>query len=284
MGKTMSNPACDWVRVRLPLWVGDGADQTERTGEEGDLGAADRQAIERHLGDCASCQRYRTNLAQALDALAVAAGQVVETQAPSLWPDLERRIATRNARKASRWSRAAGRLADPWSRAWDVLHGERTLRRAWMSDSLREALHGRQPRESGFNRMPGLVLRIGVAAALLVAIVEVPALRRQWVDAQSRIAANEAPLAYLEVSSPPRPEEPSETADPVEVDDVAANQVAQTEPPRVSETTPMAGLDGASAPKPSPSPTSTAPARRFGYDLEHGTPMPPDAREPKPVY
>jgi hypothetical protein len=282
MGKMMSNPGCDWVRVCLPLWVGDRADRTERNGEEGDLSAADRQVIERHLEDCAPCRRYRTTLDQALGALAIAAAHMpVEPQAPSLWPALERRIANHDARMSSRWLRAAGRFTDPWSRAWGVLNGERALRQAWTRDSLREALRGRQRQGSESKRMPGLVLGISVAASLLVAIIEVPALRRQWVDAEARIVANAAPLADPDVSPLPPEEEPLETSDPDEVSDVAANQLVQTEPALTSET-PVAGLDGASAPKPAPSPT--APPRRFGYDLEHGTPMPPDAREPKPVY
>jgi hypothetical protein len=127
--------------------------------------------------------------------------------------------------------------------------------------------------------MPGLVFGISAAASLLVAIIEVPALHRQWVEAQARIVANAAPLADPGVSPLPPEEEPLETSDSDEVSDVAANPLVQTEPARTSET-PVAGLDGASAPKP----PTTAPARRLGYDLEHGTPMPPDAREPKPVY
>jgi Putative zinc-finger len=282
MSKTMSNPRCDWVRICLPLWVGDSADRTDRNGEEGDLSAADRQAIERHLEDCAPCRRYRTTLDQALGALAIAASHMpVEPQAPSLWPALERRIANHDARMSSRWLRAAGRFTDPWSRAWGVLHGERALRQAWTRDSLREAIHGRQRQGPESKRMPGLVLGITLAASLLVMMIEVPALRRQSVDAQSRIIANAAPLEDSGVSPLPPDEEPLETSDPDEVSDAGANPLVQTEPARTSET-PVAGLDGPSAPKPSP--TATAPSRRFGYDLEHGTPMPPDAREPKPVY
>jgi hypothetical protein len=286
VGKTMSNSRCDWVRVRLPLWVGDSADRTERNGEEGDLGAADRQAIERHLEDCALCRRYRTTLEQALGALAIAAAYMpVEPQAPSIWPALESRIANHDARMSSRWLRAGGRFTDPWSRAWGVLPGERALRQAWTRDSLREALHGRQRHGSESKRMPGLVLGISLAASLLIMMIEVPALRRQSVDAQSRIIANAAPLEDLGVSPLPPKEKPLETADPDEVSDAGAHPLVQIEPARTSET-PVAGLDGASAPKPPPSPTATAtaPPTRFGYDLEHGTPMPPDAREPKPVY
>jgi Putative zinc-finger len=280
MGKTMSNPGCEWVRVCLPLWVGDSADRTEQNGEEGDLSASDRQAIERHLEDCASCRRYRTTLDQALGALAIAAAELpVEPQAPSLWPALERRIASHDARISSRWLRAAGRFTDPMTRAWGALHGERALRQAWTRDSLREAFRGRQRQGYESRRRPGLVLGISLAASILVAIIGVPALHRQWADAQARIAANAAPLADPGVSPLPAEEDSFENPDPDEVNDVAANPLVQTEPARTSET-PVAGLDGASAPKPSPA----SPPRRFGYDLEHGTPMPPDAREPKPVY
>jgi hypothetical protein len=280
MGKTMSNSACEWVRECLPLWVGDSADQAERNGEEGDLSTSDRQAIERHLEDCAPCRRYRTTLDEAMGALAIAAAQMpVEPQAPSLWPALERRIANHDARMSSRWLRAAGRFADPMTRAWGAIHGERALHQAWTRDSLREALRGRRWRGSESKRMPGLVLGISLAASLLVMIIEVPALRRQLADAQARIVANAAPLADPDVSPLASEEESSATSDPDEFHDEGANPLVQTEPARTSET-PVAGLDGTSAPKPSPA----SPPRRFGYDLEHGTPMPPDAREPKPVY
>jgi hypothetical protein len=124
-----------------------------------------------------------------------------------------------------------------------------------------------------------LVLGISLAASILIVIIGVPAVRRQWTDAQARIAANAAPLADPGVSPLPAEEDSFETPDPDEVNDVAANPLVQTEPARTSET-PVAGLDGASAPKLSPA----SPPRRFGYDLEHGTPMPPDTREAKPVY
>jgi hypothetical protein len=131
-----------------------------------------------------------------------------------------------------------------------------------------------------------LVLGLSLAGSILLVMIEVPALRRQSVDAPSPIIAKAAPLEDAGVSPLPPVEVPLETADPDEVSDAAANPLVQTEPARTAET-PVAGLDGASAPKPSPSPSpvpTAAPSRRFGYDLEHGTPMPPDAREPKPVY
>jgi hypothetical protein len=243
VGKTMSNPRCDWVRVCLPLWVGDRADRTERNGEEGDLSVADHQAIERHLEDCAPCRRHRTTLDQALGALAIAAAQMpVEPQAPSLWPALERRIATHDARMSSRWLRAAGRFTDRWSRAWGVIQGERALRRAWTRDSLREALHGRQRHGPESQRRRGLVLGLSLAGSLLVVMIEVPALRRQSVDAPSPIIAKAAPSEDPGVSPLSPVEEPFETADLDEVSDAGANPLVQTEPARTAET-PVAGLD-----------------------------------------
>jgi hypothetical protein len=291
MDKTMScNPVCDWVRVRLPLWVGDRAEQAERNGDEGDLNASDRLAVERHLGECTSCQRYRTTLDQALGALATAATQIpVDPQAPSLWPALEHRIANHDVRRSSRWLRAADRLTDPCFRAWGVLHGERVLRRAWTRDSLDEAIRGRNRRAFASKRMPGFIFGISAAASLLVAIVGIPSLYRQWVQAQSTIVANAAPSAEPEISPLPSENQTRENAKPDEAGDVVASANANTNPNALAQQTesarnvetPVAGLDGAAAaPKPGP----TTPPRRLGYDLEHGTPMPPDAREPKPVY
>jgi hypothetical protein len=284
MGKMMRNPACDWVRVRLPLWVGDGVDYnpTEQNGEEGDLSATDRQAIERHLGDCACCERYRLDLDQAMGVLAIAATQMpVEPQSPSLWPALERQITSHDARKSSVGLRTASRFAHSLSRAWETLDGERTLGRAWNRDSLREALGGGRRRTAASNQIPRLILGASLAASLLVAIIEVPVLRRQWADAQAKIVANAAPLADPVVSPQPPEEVPLDIADSEEVNDGAANQVVQTEPARTIETTPVAGLDGTATP---PKPSTALPPRRFGFDLDHGTPMPSDAREPKPVY
>ncbi len=110
-------------------------------------------------------------------------------------------------------------------------------------------------------------MKIGsVAAAVLVTLAGMAVARRQWTNAQSTILANSVPLA----DPAPVPvviddQLPSETADS-DVSDVAATQLAEAEPSRPTET-PASGIDAVAAPKPSPH-------TRFGFDLEHGTPMP----------
>ncbi len=244
MGMTMSNSTCDWVRAHLPLWVGDCDVRSEPTGEEGDLIAADCVTIERHLEDCNSCQRYRAALDQAMGALAIAAAHLpVDTQAPSIWPALELRIADQNDRKSAHWVWTSSHFADPWNR-----------------------------------RNLALALSIGLAASLLVAVIGYPILNRQWLDAQSTIDANTAPLADHTVSPLPPDEELVANPEPDETVDSGASQVAQIEPARAPDG-PVAGMDATTTPK-----QPQQQQRRFGYDLEHGTPMPPDSRELKPVY
>ena len=100
MGKSMGNRECEWVRARLPLWVGRGVDneQSEVSGDGADLSAKDSRVIAQHLAECAACRQHRWDLEQALGALAVAAAHLpVIPEAPSLWPELERRIANLHA-------------------------------------------------------------------------------------------------------------------------------------------------------------------------------------------
>jgi len=277
MGTTMGNPACEWVRARLPLWVDVSDDPTERNGEGGDLSTEDRRSIERHLRACPSCRQHRTALDQALGALAIAAAALpVPPDDRSLWPMLERRIETYQARTSSRWLRAVHGIADRGIRAWAVLDGERPLRLAWMRDGLREAIAGRERSMTGPRRRTGLVLGLSVAAAVLALLIGFPAASRQLADAESTIRANATPLAGR-VDPPVQPQaEPPAISEPGDDRDIPANQLAQAEPIAAPEPT-ASGLDGTPASKAGAPP-------RFGYDLEHGIPMPPDARDSKLVY
>jgi len=121
----------------------------------------------------------------------------------------------------------------------------------------------------------GLALGLGLIASLLIAVIAVPGLWREWSSAQSIIKANASPLADRGASPGERASElrpdPSRSDDSETQDELVQADVARpVEPP---------GGGGTS----STEPKSAAPAR-FGYDLEHGIPMPPDARESKPVY
>jgi hypothetical protein len=277
IGKSMGNRECVWVRARLPLWVdiGNGNSQTESDVEAGDLTAEDRHQIERHLVDCASCCRYKTSLEHVLGALEVAAGHLpVVPEAPSLWPVLERRIATCDRNVSSRWPRAVRALAARSVRSWEDLAGERPLRRAWTRDTIRQALAGQRQQKPESKSKPGLVLTFSVVA-VFIALIGIPVLRLQWDGAKSTIIANAAPLAEPTVPPTAADEPLGETWDH-DSDDVPTNQLAEAEPLRTPET-PASGLDAAAAPK-------SSPHTRFGFDLEHGISTPPDVREAKPVY
>ncbi len=298
MGTTMGNPACEWVRALLPLWVGVNDDPTERNGEGDDLSPEDRRSIEGHLGACLSCRQHRLDLDRAYSALAGAAGSLlIAPDAPSLWPLLERRMEAHDARTRPPWIRAVQRVTDRGLRALTDLDGDRPIRSAWMRDSLGEILEGAglgrrgtQPRngpgeppgrgqgaaaQSGWR--PGWVAGAGVAAAILALVIVLPAVRRQHSDAQSVIRANAEPLADNRV-----PEVPGTAEDPATPDitddraSIPARELAQAEPIPVPQA-PAPAHEGSPASK-------TAPPSRLNFDLEHGTPMPPDARDAKPVY
>jgi hypothetical protein len=115
-----------------------------------------------------------------------------------------------------------------------------------------------------------------VAAAVLVLLIGLPAVRRQHSDAQSIIRDNAEPLAGLVISQVPV--EVEDPAPPDLADDlgIPARELAQAEPIPVPQA-PASGHEAAPASK-------TATPSRLNFDLEHGTPMPPDARDAKPVY
>jgi len=276
MGKTKEDAGCDWVRARLPLWVGDRDVRTDGNGDGGDLSLREHQRIERHLDHCATCCRHRSNLERALETLAAAAADLpVEPQAPSLWPALKRQIEGCHQPAPSRWIRVARALMGQWARGLTDFTTDQPVRRAWAHDSLQAIFTSRENGRLGSNQRVGLVLGLGLIASLLIAVVAVPGLWHEWANAQSTIKTNAAPLAdrgaapgerAFELRPDPTRSDDSETQDEV----VQADVARPVEPPG-------GGVNSSTEAKPA------APAR-FGYDLEHGIPMPPDARESKPVY
>src|SRR5262245_10756002 len=239
MGMTMANPTCEWVRARLPLWVGDSDDPTEPGDEGGDLSAEDRCSIDRHLGACPGCRQHQVALEQALGAL-VGAAAVLPTppETPSLWSALEQRIEARDARTDARWSPAVRGVVEVGLRAWVDLGDDRPLRSAWMRDSLREAMElaewwggwvfrgawlgdeppepvaGRAESVQDSQRRLGWVVGLSAAAALLAVLIGLPAAHRQAADAESTILANAAPReGWVIPPIPPQSERPA-TANP----------------------------------------------------------------------
>ncbi len=276
MGKTTNDAGCDWVRARLPLWLGDRGVRTDGNGEGGDLSSLEHQRIERHMDHCDMCCRHRSELERALAILAVAAADLpVEPQAFSLWPDLKRRIEEFHQPAPSRWARVALAFTDRWRCGLTGVTTDQPVRRAWDRNRLQAIFTSRADRPIGSNHRVGLLLGLGLIASVLIAVIAVPGFWREWANAQSTITANALPPA--DRGSPPGERAIEPQPDPSRWDDVETqNEVVQADAARPVEL-PGSGVTSSTEPKPA------APAR-FDYDLERGIPMPPDARESKPVY
>lgn len=294
MGMTMDKSSCEWVRGRLPLWMGLGDDASDPGGDGDDLDADDRRSIEAHLGSCPACREHRAALARAFEALDLAAVALPAVpDAPSLWPALERRIAAHHSREGSGTARPREPVAER-PRVWAALDDDRPLRSAWMHDTLREVVEaaglGARPGRSGragrgrsgaWPRAAGARWRVvgpSLAASILALLVVLPVAWRLRAAAEAKVGNNAMPLALLagpvdpaEVVGPDLPE-----IDAADDREIPAGQLAQADPIKPpADPTPTA--DVAAGAKP-------ATPARFGYDLENGTPMPPDGRDAKPVY
>jgi hypothetical protein len=277
MSKSMTSRECSWVRARLPLWVdqGVGEEQSEAIGDGRDLSARDSRVITQHLSECAACREHRLDLVQALGALAVAAAQLqVIPEAPSLWPELERRIANPKGSDRGHGPRGMDKAIRPFG-CWSELDGDRPIRRAWTRDTIRELFTSNRLHGPKSKRTTDLFWRLSIAATIAIGVIQFQILQRQSADAEATIAANrtslEEPIAPLTTSEEPVPEIVDR-----EINEVPPNQLAAADPPRPPER-PAAAVETVPVPKSSP-PT------RFGFDLDHGTPMPPDSRETKTVY
>jgi hypothetical protein len=285
MGTMMDKSSCQWIRGRLPLWIGlsDGASEP---GGEDDLGAGDRRSIEAHLGACPACREYRSGLARALEALDLAAvSPPVVPGASSLWPALERRIAAQHSREGSPTARVPEPLAER-ARLWAALDDDRPLRSAWMQDTLREMVEaagfGARPDRSGrTGRTAGERWRIvgaSLAASVLALLVVMPVAWRLRAAAEARIRDNAAPVELLvrPTNSPEAGQPDLAESGPAHDRDIPAGELAQAEPikPPADPPSPAEAASGAKSGTPA----------RYGYDLEIGTPMPQDGRDAKPVY
>jgi len=285
----MDNPGCEWIRGRLPLWVGDG-DGSDDDG--GDLSVQDRRTIEGHLRECPRCREHQGGLARALEALTITAGvPAMAPDEPSLWPSLEHRIAAQHRGDDPGMHRVRGPVAGG-SRVWPTLDDERPLQSAWRRDTLREVVEaaglgvlsdpsegvrrGRSPRVVGGGwRIVGTSL----AASVLALVVVLPTAWRRQAAAEATILANAAQSASPDGS--PAPNESPAT----EVEDLApsrahrhipTDELAQAEPIR-PPAEPRSAVDAKGGPRPEP-------PVQFDYDLDHGTPMPQDGRDEKVVY
>jgi hypothetical protein len=173
---------------------------------------------------------------------------------------------------------------DRLHRGWDQARSELPLHRAWICDSLGELLQARAPHlrpsvgaslETQLRTvLPGLVFSLAVA--LLAVLILVPVIYRR--QAQAQIAANAAPIPHLAVPLAEPRAEPDELTTVPEADSHPTDALAQADPASVPEP-PAPGPSLASKPTVT---ASTTP--RYDFDLDHGIPMPPDARGGKPAY
>ena len=214
MSTTMDNPACEWVRGRLPLWTGfgDGADDPSDDG--GDLGVEDRRSIGRHLKGCPGCREHRSALSRSMEALDRRVGLVADRSGCAVIVGLAgaadrgpsiRTPARRRNRPGSRPPAGNWRLAS--------LDGERPLQSAWMQDTLRELLDAAGlgalgDRSGSAGRGPSMrspraatgrwrIAGASLAASVLALLVVLPASWRQRAGAEARIRENAAPVAAM---------------------------------------------------------------------------------------
>jgi hypothetical protein len=165
--------------------------------------------------------------------------------------------------------------ADATTQRWNVFIEDWPLRQAWARDTIGMILTSRKRSMSSRKRNSRLALGASIAATILLGLIGFSLLRWQQDAAHSTIASNTKPLPDPVAVSPPDDAPLAENPDR-DSDDSRVGQLADTEPLRASET-PVSASDAV--------PVSKSLSRtRFGFDLEHGVPMPYDTREAKPVY
>jgi hypothetical protein len=302
-GVKMGRAGCEWVRLRLPLLVGDSAGVSR---EEGDLHSEERARIEHHLAHCTPCREHRAGLEQGMAMLGVAAAEPwAGPGTPSLWPALAERIQRHHDRVRPRWSRFLQALCperirvvtDRVRRGYDNVRAELPLQLAWTRDSLKERAERGLGRESVQTRLdPGRSLRVlsprlvlgASLTAVISLLVALTLVHRQRSLAEAQIVVNATPAM---VPQAPLPEPRQESRDVITAtlpvthssasDSLAqADSTSPAKPPGSGSSLPakVAGTATAAA---TSMPTSSP---QYDFDLEHGTPMPPETRGGKPAY
>jgi hypothetical protein len=311
-GTIMGRLSCGWVHEWLPLLVDD---SDGLACEDNDLDAQDRRRIEGHLTECSRCRRHQAELGMAISILGIAATETSGQRTPSIWPELEERIQRHQEQCQSGWLRSLRGtcpegiriIADRLLCGCSQIRGNMPLQLAWTRDSLGDFLTNQvwplfQSKRPGPGKAFGLATwrgRVGLsfslaAAGLILFLLFVSAQRRQN-QGDARIAADTVLPDRIELLLPELPELSEASEDEASEDVVAATSSATLS--RVSNSlslatpaAPAAEISmGQSAPakKASTMTTTTAmetSAPRYDFDLEHGTPMPPETRTSKPAY
>ena len=302
-GMMMGHSSCGWVRAWLPLLV----DDSDGLGCEGnDLNAEDRRLIEQHLTGCSSCRQHQAALEEAISVLSIAAADMaVELRTPSLWPKLEERIQRHQEQSRSRWLRTLRAIcpegirttADRFFCCCGHLRSNLPLQLAWTRDSLGDFLANRawpvfSSRRSRLGRTfrfvtPRVGFGFSLAVAGMIMLLLVVVMQRRQTQAEARIAADTAPLPSMQL---PLPELPEASADVVTATSSSTVSRASKSLSLATSAVPAAAASMGqitTAKTASTITTATATATsapRYDFDLEHGTPMPPETRADKPTY
>jgi Putative zinc-finger len=302
-GTIMGRSSCDWVRTWLPLLV----DDSDGLACEGsDLNAEDRRLIEQHLTACSSCRQHQAALEEAISVLRFAAADMAAgLRTPSLWPKLEERIQRHQEQSRSRWLWTLRAIcpegiritADRFFCGCGQLRSNLPLQLAWTRDSLGDFLanrvwpvfSSRRSRLGGTFRIltPRVGFGFSLAVAGMVMLLLVVVMQRRQTQAEARIAADTAPLPSMQL---PLPEMPEATEDVVTATSSSTVSRASKSLSLATSAVPAAAASMgqiATAKTASTITTATATATsapRYDFDLEHGTPMPPETRSDKPTY
>jgi len=302
-GTIMGRCSCDWVHDWLPLLV----DDSDGLACEGnDLNAEDRHLIEQHLAECPSCRQHQAALEKAISVLSSAVADMTAGPCtPSLWPGLEERIERHRERSRSRGLRILCALcpvgfritADRFFCGCGELRSSLPLQLAWTRDSLGVFLANRAwPDFSSRRSRPGkrfrlVTPRVGFGFSLAVAgmalVLLLAVMQRRQTQPEAGIAADTAPLPRMQL---PLPELPEATEDVVTATSSSTVSRASDSLSLASPAVPAAAASMgqiAAAKTASTITTTTATATsapRYDFDLEHGTPMPPETRAGKPAY
>jgi hypothetical protein len=302
-GMIMGRSSCDWVHDWLPLLVDD-SDGLACKGN--DLNAEDRRLIEQHLTECSSCRQHRAALEQAIAVLSLAAADMTAgLRAPSLWPRLEARIQRHQEQSRSRWLRTLRALcpeeirltADRFFCGCGQLRSNLPLQLTWTRDSLGDFLANRAwPVFSGSRSRLGRTFRFvtprvgfgfSLALAGMIMFLLVVVMQRWQTQAEARIAADTVPPPSMQLPLPELPEASEDVVTATSSSTVsrASDSLSLASPAIPAAAASMGQVATAETASTITTTTATATsAPRYDFDLEHGTPMPPESRAGKPAY
>jgi hypothetical protein len=145
-----------------------------------------------------------------------------------------------------------------------------------MRNTLSEVVISRQVQVSETRQKFRLVTAYIAAVVMVVALLGLPLLRRQWIEAQSAIACNVVPLPGLDVHTQLAADASAQAEDSDDDTNNPTGQLADADLPRLGEAGRL-GPDGTLVPR-------HIPHTRVGADTEQGMPLPIETRESKPVY